>query len=246
MTYRHNAINKTSLDIDAPVLESLTFVYWPFFFVFQNFLKHICPFRTLPISVSFSAPKTMLKRNCRPQDIAFERESLSANLSPPKQDVLGKFEQNFFLFLHRKKENIKTKRGDSIVELLQAKKIVFFRCLFQRALDTQSTRWHLTQRFQQAEISHAHRFPLEEERFARETKRREVMKSGCIIRWLAGIFFLLQSQQVFCNSINTFLKHFFNILRVYYSSINELLLRTSSSVIFFAHRSSIIDPYKFW
>ena len=42
---------------------------------------------------------------------------------------------------------------------------------------------------QQAEISHAHRFPLEEKRFARETKRREVLKSGCIIRWLAGIFF---------------------------------------------------------
>ena len=64
----------------------------------------------------------MLKRNCRPQDIAFDRESLSGNLSPPKQHVLGKFEHNFFLFLHRKKENIKTKRGDSIVELLQAKK----------------------------------------------------------------------------------------------------------------------------
>ena len=187
----------------------------------------------------------MLKRNCSPQDIASDRESLSGNLSPPKQHVLGKFEQNFFLFLHRKKENIKTKRGDSIVEVLQPKKIVFFRCLFQRALDTQSTRRHSTQRFQQAEISHAHRFPLEEERFARETKRREVMKSGCIIRWLAGIFFFLQSQQVFCNTINAFLKHFFTILRVYYSSINEFLLRTSSSVIFFAHRSNIIDPYKF-
>ena len=242
MTYRHNAINKTLLDIDTPVLESLTFVYWPFFFVFPNFYKHICTFRTLPIPFSFSAPKTILKRNCRPQDIASDRESLSGNLSPPKQHVLGKFEQNFFLFLHRKKENIKTKRGVSIVEVLQPKKIVFFRCLFQRALDTQSTRRHSTQRFQQAEISHAHRFPLEEKRFARETKRREVMKSGCIIRWLAGIFFLLQSQQVFCNTINAFLKH----LRVYYSSINEFLLRTSCSVIFFAHRSSIIDPYKFW
>ena len=68
----------------------------------------------------------MLKRNCRPQDIASDRESLSGNLSPPKQHVLGKFEQNFFLFLHRKKENIKTKRGDSIVELLQAKKSYSF------------------------------------------------------------------------------------------------------------------------
>ena len=139
----------------------------------------------------------MLKRNCRPQDIASDRESLSGNLSPPKQHVLGKFEQNFFLFLHRKKENIKTKRGDSIVEVLQPKKIVFFRCLFQRALDTQSTRRHSTQRFQQAEISHAHRFPLEEERFARETKCREVMKSGCIIRWLAGIFFFFNRNKSF-------------------------------------------------
>ena len=198
-----------------------------------------------PPNLIFFFSSKNLKRNCRPWDIAFDRESLSGNLSPPKQHVLGKFEQNFFLFLHRKKENIKTKRGDSIVEVLQPKKIVFFRCLFQRALDTQSTRRHSTQRFQQAEISHAHRFPLEEERFARETKCREVMKSGCIIRWLAGIFFFLQSQQVFCNTINAFLKHFFTILRVYYSSINEFLLRTSSSVIFFAHRSNIIDPYKF-
>ena len=187
----------------------------------------------------------MLKRNCRPQDIAFDRESLSGNLSPPKQHVLGKFEHNFFLFLHRKKENIKAKRGDSIVELLQAKKIVFFRCLFQRALDTQSTRWHLTQRFQRAEISHAHRFPLEEERFARETKRREVMKSGCIIRWLAGIFFASIATSLLCH-YRCFPQTFLNILRVYYSSINEVLLRTSCSVIFFAHRSSIIDPYKFW
>ena len=141
MTYRHNGINKTLLDIDTPVLESLTFVYWPFFFVFPNFYKHICTFRTLPIPFSFSAPKTMLKRNCRPQDIASDRESLSGNLSPPKQHVLWKFEKNFFLFLHRKKENIKTKRGDSIVELLQAKKSMsisksFRHSKYEMTLDT--------------------------------------------------------------------------------------------------------------
>ena len=73
----------------------------------------------------------MLKRNCRPQDTASDRESLSGNLSPPKQHVLAKFEQNFFLFLHRKKENIKTKRGDSIVELLQAKKSYSFDVYFK-------------------------------------------------------------------------------------------------------------------
>lgn len=68
----------------------------------------------------------MLKRNCRPQDIAFYRESLPANLSPHKQHVLGKFEGTFFLFLHRKKENIKTKERRFNGRTITSKKYDFF------------------------------------------------------------------------------------------------------------------------